>query len=615
MKFYLIIFIILNFFLPFTGFNQKRDSLAQTRVPMGITFNNRMLYKVGNKYGFKNKEGIIIVKADYDNAYNFEFGRAIVKQQSKWAVIDTNGKNITAFKYDHIGKFSSLKIADVANGRHSGLINVNGVEVVEVKYDYINGPTTSYIPKPSIADNSHGDILKNNYLTFIYINTKLNGKYGILDTTGKIIVPFIYDEYIYFEESIAIVKKDNLMGIIDTTGKVILPINYHSISIKSNNIWILQKEQTGTKAIYDNFTGVSSPEFQDYRKINYKYYMIGINKKFRLYNIITNQQTKEQYDDIREIENEYFRVENDKKYGILNNQFKIILPVGYDKIQSFYFNAFKVERNNLTGIIDTSNKTIIPIKFKSLSKVDNFYVALDNKYGIIDLKNNIILPFKYDSLILFRNSTVLAKLNNKFGILGFKNEILVPIVYEEVYQLGIFCIFRKANKYNVFNISNKIMLGPFNSYIIDLDANILVNENDTWRYLNPDQKLKESIIAKEKDKLFFIDGNGKLIKKITGSYYDRVGDKLFVLKIDDKYSLVDNRGKQLTKRLYDDYTQFRHGFAAVKFGQKFGYINKTGQEVTSFIYDEADQFYLGKARVRIGQKTFIIDSGGEVVEE
>ncbi len=65
---------------------------------------------------------------------------------------------------------------------------------------------------------------------------KKNGKYGMIDTKNKIIVPFIYDYAEYFEGDLAIVGKitgqdenDNDIykyGFVNKNGKVVIPLKY-----------------------------------------------------------------------------------------------------------------------------------------------------------------------------------------------------------------------------------------------------------------------------------------------------------------------------------------------------------------------------------------------------
>lgn len=63
-----------------------------------------------------------------------------------------------------------------------------------------------------------------------YFLLKKNGKMGMVDITGKILIPFNYDEVNKSDKGFVIVKNMGLYGLVDVnTGKEILPIEYSSI--------------------------------------------------------------------------------------------------------------------------------------------------------------------------------------------------------------------------------------------------------------------------------------------------------------------------------------------------------------------------------------------------
>ena len=64
--------------------------------------------KKGNRYGFVDKTGKVIIALQYDDAFNFLDGLASVKQNGKWGVINKTGQIITPFQYDEIKLFKGL---------------------------------------------------------------------------------------------------------------------------------------------------------------------------------------------------------------------------------------------------------------------------------------------------------------------------------------------------------------------------------------------------------------------------------------------------------------------------------------------------------------------------
>ena len=53
-----------------------------------------------------------------------------------------------------------------------------------------------------------------------------DGKWGLLNRKGELIVPFIYDKIEAFNESVAVVKQNNRYGAINSSGELIIPTQY-----------------------------------------------------------------------------------------------------------------------------------------------------------------------------------------------------------------------------------------------------------------------------------------------------------------------------------------------------------------------------------------------------
>jgi|GEM_PF-2503638 len=54
----------------------------------------------------------------------------------------------------------------------------------------------------------------------------MNGKWGVIDKTGKEVIPFQYDEIGSHAQGLVSVKKDGKWGRFDKTGKEIIPVKY-----------------------------------------------------------------------------------------------------------------------------------------------------------------------------------------------------------------------------------------------------------------------------------------------------------------------------------------------------------------------------------------------------
>ncbi|MCL2816465.1 MAG: WG repeat-containing protein [Oscillospiraceae bacterium] len=53
-----------------------------------------------------------------------------------------------------------------------------------------------------------------------------NGKFGFADTTGKIVIPFEYDDAYCFAEGLAAVEKNGKWGFINKLNEAVIPFIY-----------------------------------------------------------------------------------------------------------------------------------------------------------------------------------------------------------------------------------------------------------------------------------------------------------------------------------------------------------------------------------------------------
>ena len=125
------------------------------------------------------------------------FGKNQFYKDSKERAVD-----ISRHLYDYTVPFSEGLTCVEKDGKY-GFIDTTGKVVVPCQYD------------DASLSFSEG-------LAYV----RKDGKYGFIDTTGKEVASCQYDVAWYFSEGLAHVKKDRKYGYIDTTGKEVVPCQY-----------------------------------------------------------------------------------------------------------------------------------------------------------------------------------------------------------------------------------------------------------------------------------------------------------------------------------------------------------------------------------------------------
>lgn len=156
-----------------TKSDQKLNNIPKPQWPeYNWNHSEYFVFKDYGKKGLKNKQGIVLLPAIYDEIYfPFENRPFMVRKDDKFGFVDITGKIVLPVIYEYVNNFDydGDRAHVVKDGKH-GYIDKNGKIII-----------------PLIYDNADMAFHKKRALV------KKNGKYGMIDIYGKEVLPFIYD--------------------------------------------------------------------------------------------------------------------------------------------------------------------------------------------------------------------------------------------------------------------------------------------------------------------------------------------------------------------------------------------------------------------------------------
>ena len=157
------------------------------------------------------------VALDADTQADANADMALDQNASSDAVLDVNtGISINIlvppiWDFDSIGEFYN-GFARVVKDEKIGVIDLTGKIIVPLEYDEIG-------------------IFQNGYAK-VGIGDYENRKYGYVDINGKVVIPVLYDELkLYIKDELVWVSKDGKQGYVDMAGKIVVPIEYDKANI------------------------------------------------------------------------------------------------------------------------------------------------------------------------------------------------------------------------------------------------------------------------------------------------------------------------------------------------------------------------------------------------
>lgn len=174
---------------------------------------NRVPFRNGDKWGFSDTLGNIVIDTIYDGVSFFYDASANVRIADRYFLINPKGERISDMSFDEMGEYSE-GLYSVKKDEVYGFINSKGKLVVPPKYAAVS-PYNSGLAAFQVSGND---------------------KIGFLDAKGKIKIKPQFDQVDNFVKSgFAIVKKDSVLFIINKKGKkVSLPSGYAPINVSAN---------------------------------------------------------------------------------------------------------------------------------------------------------------------------------------------------------------------------------------------------------------------------------------------------------------------------------------------------------------------------------------------
>lgn len=390
------------------------DSTKDVFITMSDIDFNQGTYKtkVLNKKGEEIYKGYELVEAidNYDIAQNLWYE-----------------KNVLKVKKD--GKY--------------GLINFNGVEILECKYDEIT----------SLKGTTNSLVLKK------------DGKIGLATNVGDVVVPVEYKEVKAFGQEYSdgyiVVNEDNKQGLIASNKKTALEVKYEEIKPVSGNGMYVVKEDGKLKVINEAKETILENEFDDVLQIEGDNLILKRGDKVGAITKAKEEKVPFEYQELKMIGSNYYIAKKDEKYGIIDGTNQTIVEFQYtnmnqrkdtdfveaekDATQTDIYN--KEMQLKLTGIISEVNtqKGYIAIRVEGEQKYYNF------KFEEKEAKD------------IFTNHTLfLVKKDGKYGYEDKNGNLVVDCIYDDAKEQNDYgyCSVKKGNVWGSLNKEGNVSLEP-----------------------------------------------------------------------------------------------------------------------------------------------------------
>ena len=416
-----------------------------------------------------------------------------------------------------------------------------------------------------------------------YFTIYQNGKYGVIDSYGNVVIKPSYDEMIVIPDSSKDIfwtcQKDESTGEIKTkvinSSNVQLFAQYNDIQPIENSlnsdIWyeknIFTYKENGLYGLID-FSGnkVVNPEYTSI------YALSGIENNIVIENngakgivnsTLGNVVAESIYEEVSTLNtnnsSDGYIVKKDGKYGILNATGKVILDCNYTEIEHAHGNnMYVVNDGNGLKIIDAASNVVKDGGFDHIKSIDgeNIIIEQGGLYGVVNISGEEKIPVQYKDLIYACDTYYIAQMEDLYGIVSLDNVVCLDFKYQSINYLNTTNFYEAENSNYTTDILNKKFEVKLSNVIVsELNtdkAYMRVRVNGVYKYYNFNFEEKSNIDVLKSNSLFLANKNGK-------------------------YGYVNQDGELIVDYKYDDAReQNAFGYCAVKQNGLWGVLAQDG---------------------------------------
>lgn len=424
-----------------------------------------------------------------------------VYSENKWGVINSLGETVISPSYAEM-----IIVPDSTQDIFLCVYDVNTADGT-YKTKAINSKNKEVFTEyEQIEALENYDENQNLWYEKNILKVKKDGKYGLIDLSGKNILNCEYDDIYTLKgvDNSLIVEKNEKLGLVDNTGRVIIEAIYTEI------------KPLGTQSL-DGYIVKNEED---------RYGVIGTSKE---------QKLEIKYEKIEQVVgNNLFVVTEGGNQKLINSKGTAILEERFEQIKQILKDSKEVIfiKDGLYGVMSIDGTILIPNTYEDLKQLDNGYLIAkkDGKYGIIDLENNEKLYFNYNSISYNKILDIYVAED-----IDFKSSIIDKNF--EVKLIGILSELNEDLKYIKMHIN-----GEYKYY------NLNFEEKQNTELL----KGNTLFLSKKDGKFGYINADGEVI--VDYIYDDATEQNKFgysAVQRNGKWGSIDSEGKVVIEPEYE----------------------------------------------------------------
>lgn len=545
----------------------------------------------GNKYGLVNKKGKEILPPKYDSLLYTELQDQYIafllnpKGLKEAGLITERDKKVIPIGFQDIDPVA-LNLYSVTNFKgDAALFDSEGKQ----KSDFIFHKITAY--KGQLA------------------RFYKNGKAGIINREGKILLDAVYKDVIIRSDSTADVVQLRNWKILDGNNRLLYNLNFDSIRPVGKDRWVTSirfYNSAGQPTLMAALTDAQGRQLIEYRPMY-----------------------------IYKFEGQLAKILEKQRFGVINHNGSYILPAEFDSVafsKDAIIAGIRLDKQWYWHLFDQNGKKKSRHTYQAIvpQEDDLIPARLNNRWGYINNLGDEVLMCRYDTTYAFEGDLARVRYDGSMGIINREGMWQIRPSAEHITIVSpTRFIARNKTSHQLLDENGKILfstpfvLHPVDGAILEINTGKqygLLDLNGTR--LTPTEydwisELKENeiFLARKNGYKGILSKNGRRFIAESPKTFNRIfniHEGFLAVEVDKQHGFVDTEGRLRISNRYDSVTYFSEDFAAVKLLGRWGYVDKIERLKVQPLYDGAGPFEDGMAIVEKNGLKGLINKKGEL---
>ena len=427
-----------------------------------------------------NKKGKVIFKQPIDSYSIYSNGFISVKNE-KWFLISLKKKKVVFENLDD-------SVNWIGSKREAGILKRNNVYAlidnkgkIKIPFEYASIQEAGEYAVILLKDNKYelfstrGKALSKisfNNLEKLDSNRLLakSGKWGIIENTGKEIIPFEYDSIYQKSNQILVLNKEGRTAFMNREFKLTLPLSIGYIGRMIGDFFVAQN------GAYFGFYHQSGKEIfpwvyhEIYYNENQSILLLKKDAKWALADTTGKLLSSFIFDEIRmakkPIQNneQIIAIRINKLWGFLSKTGKLILTPQFESISSWNNESFIVRNNKHFGFYNAEGVKIYDTIYDDIKFIHEqlLTIKINGKYSFGEINfNKILFEPRFDEVNIFSEDLIAVSINTKWGFATKKGGLAIPCIYNQAqaFHEGRACV-KVFDKWGFIDKTGTMIINP-----------------------------------------------------------------------------------------------------------------------------------------------------------